>query len=195
MIYLVRHGETEFNRERRIQGHVDSPLTELGVRQARAVGRLLADLIRDPEGWRIVSSPLGRARSTAEIVSRTLGGLPVELDDRLKEMSWGAHDGRLRAELEAEHPETFGRTGWAFDAATGESYEDVAARVGDWLAGLPPEPERKVIAVSHGISGRVLRGLYAELPRDLAGQQDVPQDAVFLLQHGGVGRIDCEPLA
>ncbi|HXA39280.1 MAG TPA: histidine phosphatase family protein [Phenylobacterium sp.] len=195
MIYLVRHGQTEFNHERRIQGHVDSPLTELGVRQARAVGRLLADLIREPEGWRIVSSPLGRARSTAEIVSQALGGLPVELDERLKEMSWGAHDGRLRAELEAEHPETFGRTGWAFDAATGESYEDVAARVGDWLAGLPPEPERKVIAVSHGISGRVLRGLYADLPRDLAGQQDVPQDAVFLLQHGGVGRIDCEPMA
>lgn len=194
MIYLVRHGQTEFNRERRIQGHVDSPLTELGVRQAKAVGRLLADLIREPQGWRIVSSPLGRAHATAEIVAQKLGGLPVELDERLKEMSWGAHDGRLRAELEAEHPETFGRTGWAFDAATGESYEDVAGRVGAWLAELPPEPDRKIIAVSHGISGRVLRGLYANLPRDLAGQQDVPQDAVFLLQHGGVGRIDCEPL-
>jgi len=194
VIYLVRHGQTEFNRERRIQGHVDSPLTELGVRQAHAVGRLLRDLIRDPAGWRIVSSPLGRAASTAEIVSQKLGGLPVELDDRLKEMSWGPHDGRLRSELEAEHAETFGRTGWAFDAGSGESYEAVAARVGDWLASLPPEPERKIIAVSHGISGRVLRGLYANLGRDAAGQQDVPQDAVYLLQHGGVGRIDCEPL-
>jgi broad specificity phosphatase PhoE len=194
MIYLVRHGETEFNRERRIQGHVDSPLTALGVRQAKAVGRLLRDLIREPEGWRIVSSPLGRARTTAEIVAYMLGGLPVELDDRLKEMSWGPHDGRLRAELEAEHPETFGRTGWAFDAATGESYEAVAGRLGDWLASLPPEPERRVIAVSHGISGRVLRGLYADLDRDRSAQQDVPQDAVYLLQHGGVGRIDCEPL-
>ena len=194
MIYLVRHGQTEFNRERRIQGHVDSPLTTLGLRQAEAVGHLLRDLIRDPVGWRIVSSPLGRARSTAEIISARLGGLPVELDDRLKEISWGAYDGRLRSELEAEHPETFGRTGWAFDAGSGETYEDVAARVGAWLAELPREPQRKVIAVSHGVSGRVLRGLYADLPRDLAGQQDVPQDAVFLLQHGEVGRIDCEPL-
>jgi broad specificity phosphatase PhoE len=194
VIYLVRHGQTEFNRERRIQGHVDSPLTELGVRQARAVGGLLADLIRDPRGWRIVSSPLGRAHATARLIAERLDGLPIELDDRLKEMSWGANDGRLRAELEVAHPETFGRTGWAFDAATGETYEDVSARVGDWLAGLPPEPERRIIAVSHGISGRVLRGLYAGLDRDAAGQQDVPQDAVYLLQHGGVGRIDCEPL-
>lgn len=194
MIYLVRHGQTAFNRERRIQGHVDSPLTELGVRQAEAVGRLLRDLIREPAGWRIVSSPLGRARATADIVAGILGGPVVELDDRLKEMSWGAHDGRLRSELEAEHPETFGRSGWAFDAATGETYEQVAERVGAWLSGLPPEPERKVIAVSHGVSGRVLRGLYANLPRERASQQDVPQDAVFLLQHGGVARIDCEPL-
>jgi len=194
VIYLVRHGQTEFNRERRIQGHVDSPLTELGVRQARAVAGLLADLIRDPAGWRIVSSPLGRAHATAQIVAERLGGLPVELDDRLKEMSWGAHDGRLRSELEAEHPETFGRTGWAFDAASGETYDQVCERVGSWLADLPPEPERRIIAVSHGISGRVLRGLYAGLDRDRTSTQDVPQDAVFLLQHGGVGRIDCEPV-
>jgi probable phosphoglycerate mutase len=196
MIYLVRHGQTEFNRERRIQGHVDSPLTELGVRQAKAVARLLADLIRDPTGWRIVSSPLGRARQTAGIIAGKLGGLPVELEPRIQEMSWGSHDGRLRAELEAENPDTFGKTGWAFDAPNdGESYEVVCDRVGAWLAELPPEPDRKIIAVAHGISGRVLRGLYANLPRDEAGQQDVPQDAVFLLQHGGVGRIDCEPLA
>ena len=117
-----------------------------------------------------------------------------ELDDRLKEMSWGPHDGRLRAELEAENPETFGKSGWAFDAGSGESYEAVSMRVGAWLSELPPEPERRIIAVSHGISGRVLRGLYAGLDRDASSRQDVPQDAVFLLRDGGVGRIDCEPL-
>jgi len=191
VIYLVRHGQTEFNRERRIQGRFDSPLTELGVRQAQAVAGLLKDLIREADGWRIVSSPLGRAASTAQIAGQRLG-LPVELDDRLREISWGPHDGRLRAELEAELPDTFARTSWAFDVPDGETYEDVAARVASWLADLPPEPERRIIAVSHGVTGRVLRGLYAGMGRDRAATQDVPQDAVFLLQHGRVGRIDCE---
>lgn len=192
MIYLVRHGQTAFNAERRLQGHVDSPLTELGVRQARAVADLLADMVGGEPGWRIVSSPLGRARATAEIIAERLGLAEIAEDRRLIELSWGAWDGRLRSELEAEYPEAFGRTGWAFDAATGESYEAVEARLADWLASLPPEPERRIIAVSHGVSGRVLRGVYGKLPRDAAVAQDVPQDAVYRLVDGQIHRIDCE---
>ncbi|WP_374471761.1 histidine phosphatase family protein [Phenylobacterium sp.] len=193
MIYLVRHGETAFNRERRLQGHVDSELTELGVRQAQAVARLLADLTRGEPGWRVISSPLARARRTAEFVAQAVGA-EVEEDRRLIELSWGEWDGRLRRELEAAYPEAFGRSGWAFDAPTGETYEQVCARMADWLASLPPEPERRVIAVSHGVAGRVLRGVYADLGRDRTVDQDVPQDAVYRLQDGRIGRIDCEPL-
>lgn len=191
MIYLVRHGQTEFNRQGRMQGHADSPLTELGLRQAGAVGRLLESLVPAPRtGWRLVSSPLGRACATAAIISQRLG-LPVELDDRLKEMSWGPFDGRLRAELEAETAATFGASGWAFDAPGTEPYESVAGRLSDWLDDLPPEPDRRVIAVSHGVAGRVLRGLYADLARAAAAEQDVPQDAVYLLQGGSIERFDC----
>lgn len=194
MIYLVRHGQTEFNRERRIQGHVDSALTALGVRQAQASGALLADLIRAPEdGWRIVSSPLGRAHDTARIIGGRLG-LPVEVDDRLKEMSWGTYDGMLRSDFDARHPEMANTKRWAFEVSDGEQYADVAARVRDWLAGLPPEPQRRIIAVSHGITGQVLRALYAELDPDHAGQDGAPQDAIFLLENGAIGRIDCEPV-
>lgn len=194
MIYLVRHGETHFNRERRLQGHVDSPLTDLGRRQAQAVGRLLKDLLRSEPGWRIVASPLGRTQETAGIIAQALGGLPVETDARLIELSWGAWDGRLRADLEAAYPEAFGRTGWAFHAPTGETYEAVSARLGEWLASLPPEPERKVIAVSHGVAGRVLRGVYANLPQGVAVGQDVPQDAVYRLWEDQIDRLDCEPI-
>ncbi len=157
------------------------------------MGQLLADLIGKPQGWQIVSSPVGRARATAEIIARKMQGLPIELDDRLKEMSWGAHDGRLRSELEAEYPETFGKPGWAFEASSSESYEVVACRIGDWLASLPLEPQRRIIAVSHGISGRVLRGIYANQGGDASAQQDAPQDAVYRLAHGEVTRIDGEP--
>ena len=191
MIYLVRHGQTAFNAERRLQGHVDSPLTALGVRQAQAVADLLADLVGDEPGFRIVSSPLGRARSTADIIAQRLGLAEVEEDRRLIELSWGAWDGRLRSELEAEYPQAFGRTGWAFDGPTGESYEAVQGRLADWLESLPPEPERRIIAVSHGVSGRVLRGVYGNLPRDAAVAQDVPQDAVYRLVDGQIHRIDC----
>jgi len=194
MIYLVRHGQTEFNRERRLQGHVDSPLTELGMRQAAAVGVLLRELTAGEPGWRIVTSPLGRARRTAEIVAEALGVAEVEEDRRLIELSWGAWDGRLRAELEAEHPEAFGRTGWAFHAPTGETYAQVSGRMQSWLAGLPPEPERRVIAVSHGVAGRVLRGVYGDLPEGVVPGQDVPQDAVFRLHRGEIERIDCPPV-
>ncbi|RAK59014.1 histidine phosphatase family protein [Phenylobacterium hankyongense] len=195
MIYLVRHGQTEFNRERRLQGHVDSPLTELGVRQARAVGRLLKELVRDPAGWRIVSSPLGRALRTAEIVAGIVGVPRVETDKRLIELSWGAWDGRLRSDLEAAYPDAFGKSGWAFHAPTGETYEAVCARMEDWLASLPPEPERRIIAVSHGVAGRVLRGVYGHLPPGETVGQDVPQDAVFRLIDGNIHRIDCEEVS
>jgi probable phosphoglycerate mutase len=193
VIYLVRHGQTEFNRERRLQGHVDSALTELGLRQAEAVARLLKDLTRAEPGWRVISSPLGRARRTAEFVAEALNS-KVEEDQRLIELSWGEWDGRLRSELEAAHPHAFGRSGWAFDAPTGESYAAVCARVSDWLASLPPEPERRIVAVSHGVAGRVMRGVYAGLERDRTVEQDVPQDAVYVLKDGTIGRIDCEPL-
>lgn len=189
MILLVRHGETEFNRERRLQGHVDSPLTDLGERQARAVARLLAGFVeREPAaGWMLVSSPLGRAHRTAQIIDERLG-LGVQLDARLMEMSWGERDGRLRAELDALFPDTFGRSGWAFDAPGGESLEAVSGRLRSWMDSLPPEPDRRVIAVSHGVSGRVLRGLYAGIPRERMGEQDVPQDAVYELRGGRLTR-------
>ncbi len=191
MIYLVRHGQTVFNAERRQQGHLDSPLTALGRAQGAAIGRLLQGLIEKPDDWRLISSPLGRAQDTAGLIGQALG-LPVETDRRVIEVSFGQWDGRLRDELAAEHPDTFGRGDWQFAAPGGESFESVETRVGDWLASLPPEPERKVIVVSHGGSGRVVRGAYLGLPREEALAQEAPQDAVFRLASGSIERIDCE---
>lgn len=192
MIYLVRHGQTQFNAERRQQGRLDSDLTPLGLSQAAAVGRLLQGLTGKPAGWRLVASPLGRAQATAEIIGQTLG-LAVETDPRVTEVSFGQWDGRLRDELAAEHPEAFSRKDWQFSAPGGERYEEVHARVSDWLADLPPEPDRKVIVVSHGGAGRVLRGAFLGLSREATWAQEVPQDAVFRLANAAIVRFDCEP--
>jgi broad specificity phosphatase PhoE len=194
VIYLLRHGQTTFNAEGRMQGQSESALSPLGERQAVAMGDLLKSLIPDPQGWRLVSSPLGRTRQTAAAVSAALG-LPVEIDDRLIEVGVGAWQGRLTKEIGAEYPELFKSREWFFHAPGGETYDQMAERLGAWLADQPPEAERKVIAVSHGVAGRILRGLYLNLRRAEALHQPVPQDAIFRLDGGAVTRIACEPVA
>ena len=195
MIYLVRHGRTEFNAEGRFQGQLDSPLTSLGVEQARRYGALLGRLIADPADWRVVASPLGRAVHTAEIIAEGLG-LPNDFarDPRLAEIGMGSWDGLTDEEIETVSPGVLkgaSRYDFFFRAPDGEGYAAFAARLGDWLAeargyALPR------IAVSHGVAGRVLRGLYAGMDTEAALKLDAPQDAIFRLAGGHVERIDCD---
>jgi probable phosphoglycerate mutase len=198
MIHLVRHGETEFNIGGRFQGALDSPLTARGVAQARDYAKVLRDLV--PADCRIVSSPQGRAKATATILAEA-GGFtrPVATDARLREISLGAWDGRLRTEVAAEHPCLWsdGRlAGMIYEdlaeAVGGESYDAFAARLAEWLAEAA-QWEHPVIVVSHGVASRFLRGLYSGLTREQFLQLDVPQDAVFRFVDGIVQRFDCEP--
>ena len=135
-ILLVRHGETEWNLQRRFQGRFDSTLTERGIAQARTVGRLLSTL---PEAAAapIVASPQGRARRSAEIIRAKLGGAgALRIDERLREHSLGSWDGLTYREVEAGCPGIFdgeGRHEWYFRAPDGESYAALAARIGEWL--------------------------------------------------------------
>ncbi|CAN5497950.1 histidine phosphatase family protein [soil metagenome] len=195
VIYLCRHGQTVFNREHRLQGQRESDLTPLGRAQAGAMGDLLRDLIAraPPADWRIVASPLRRARDTAGIIGARLG-LPVAFDDRLMELTVGDWEGRLRHELAREHPQAFADRQWFFAAPGGETYDQVMTRVSAWLAEQAAEPERRLIVVSHGIAGRLLRGAYAGLSRAEVMDLDVPQDALYRLSAGQLDRLDCEPV-
>jgi len=195
VIYLCRHGQTEWNRDHRLQGQCESDLTPLGRLQAAAMADLLHDLVtRQPAAdWRIVASPLRRARDTAQAIATRLG-LELEFDDRLMELTVGEWEGRLRHELAQEHPEAFANREWFFAAPGGESYDQVMARVSDWLAEQVVEPERRLIVVSHGVAGRLLRGAYAGLSREDTLAQDVPQDALYRLSAGQIDRLDCEPV-
>ena len=195
MIYLIRHGQTEFNREGRFQGACDSALTELGAAQARAYGRRLAALVT-PE-TPIVASPLGRARATAGIVRETAGLTgPIALDARLAEISMGSWDGLTAPEIEALAPGfSLGAPplDWYMRSPDGETYEAFAGRIGDWLADHRNRAEPLVV-VSHGVVSRVLRGLYLGLDKDAGLAQSTPQDCVFRLHEGRVERIECAAL-
>ncbi|HEX3406522.1 MAG TPA: histidine phosphatase family protein [Caulobacteraceae bacterium] len=193
MIYLIRHGQTEFNRAQRYQGAGDSPLTELGRAQARAFGRRLAGLVA-PETT-LIASPLGRARATAEIV-RQVAGLagPIAFDARLAEISMGSWDGRTGPEIEAMKPGfSLGAPplDWYMRSPDGETYAAFARRLGDWLA-EHRDRGQPLVVVSHGVVSRVLRGLYLGLSKDDGLAQSTPQDCCFRLHGGRVERFDCE---
>jgi broad specificity phosphatase PhoE len=187
---LLRHGETEWNLERRYQGRFDSRLTERGVAQARAIGRVLVTL-SGVASAPIVASPQGRARRTAEIIRQQLGAAgELRIDDRLRELSLGSWDGLTYADVATRSPGIFdgdGRHEWYFRTADGESYEAFAARLGGWLreTGEPP----LLVVVAHGLVTRVLRGLYAGLPRALALTLPVPQDRIFRLSSGAIEEL------
>lgn len=196
MIYLCRHGQTFHNREGRLQGRMESDLTPLGLLQARAMGALLYDLVsRDsPAPWRLVASPLRRARATAEAIGEQLG-LSVEFDERLVEIDVGEWSGRLREEVHGENPHLAGDDAWGFHAPGGETYEAMMSRLTSWLSDQAVEPDRRLIVVSHGVAGRLLRGAYAGFARDETLKLDIPQDAVYRLANGQIDRFDCEPVA
>ena len=191
MIYLIRHGRTEFNAEGRYQGHCDSPLTPLGREQAAANGALLKTLIGDPAGWVFESSPLGRAMDTAGIIAEA-AGLPAPISEpRLREISMGSWDGLTEEEISHLNPEAVrGATRYDifFRAPDGEGLETLTARLKSWL-GKAVSDGRPRIAVSHGVSGRVLRGLYAGLDRDVMLKLPSPQDVVFRLADGRIEEI------
>lgn len=192
MIYLVRHGQTEFNATGRIQGAKDSALTPLGVEQGRRLGRLLGSLA--PADARIIASPLGRTQHTARLIrEESRLDSAIASDARLAEISLGEWDGMLKDDIRAMSPEfDVGprRWDWFFSAPGGDSYEALTERLGGWLEEARTLPG-VTIAVSHGVAGRILRGLFLQLPREEALMLDIPQDAAFRMADGRIDRIEC----
>lgn len=177
-LYVLRHGETEWNRAGRMQGSLDSPLTERGRAQAAAMGRVLRR-----EGARALPafvSPQGRAVRTAELA---LGPGRATPDERLREIGVGGFEGRLLPELVAEHPFLFSEEGpieWHYEVPDGEGHDALRARVSAFLAEL----RTPAVVVCHGITGRMLRGLALGLDR--AGAWDLPggQGVVWRIEDG-----------
>jgi probable phosphoglycerate mutase len=145
-LLLWRHGLTEWNAAGRIQGQLDAPLADEGIRQAEKAAAVLAAL--GPAS--IVSSDLARARRTAEeLAVRT--GLTVSVDPRLRERHWGDWQGSTHAELQVADPERYAawRDGGRIDVPGAETNEVVGARAADALRAAASTGDT-VVVVSHG---------------------------------------------
>jgi broad specificity phosphatase PhoE len=137
-LLLVRHGETDWNADGRLQGQTDRPLSEFGRRQAR----LLAGELADEELAAIYSSDLSRARETAEIVGERLG-LPVALDPELREKDWGTWEGLTAVERDRVE----------FVGESTEAHQERILRALRRIAEHHPADDR-VLVVTHGGSMR-----------------------------------------
>jgi broad specificity phosphatase PhoE len=184
-LYLIRHGETDWNREARYQGQRDIPLNETGRAQARRHGDVLKSLMPSIAGFDFVSSQLQRAIETMRIVRSTLGLDPDDfrIAPDIAELSYGYWEGELAAELPAKDPT--GVAGKASDPygwrpRDGESYRDLEIRASVWLEGL----SMSTVAVSHGGVSRVARGALLGIDRHIVPFLEVPQDKILKLADG-----------
>jgi broad specificity phosphatase PhoE len=187
-IYFIRHGETDWNRDRRYQGQQDIPLNDTGRQQAARNGRVIAAALGErAAGIDFVASPLQRARETMQILRGELGLAPqaYRTDDRLKEVHYGCWEGQLQDDLLVTDPEACAardRDAWGWQPSGGESYADMSRRVAQWLE----EVAGDTVVVSHGGVSRALRGLLLDLPKPQVLSLPVPQDKVLVFAGGSV---------
>jgi broad specificity phosphatase PhoE len=184
-IYYIRHGETSWNAEGRLQGTQDTELNELGRKQAVQSGHILADLFaREPRDTRQIpylASPLMRARTTMELMRGALN-LPARdyaTDDRLREIGYGQWEGSTLAEMQAADPVFFARRladKWRVAPEGGETYEAVQRRMRDWYDQLRGD----AVVVAHGGTARALMvALGFETPQS-ASDLPIAQGAVYV---------------
>jgi probable phosphoglycerate mutase len=152
------------------------------------MGRVLAASADLGGDWTIVSSPLGRAVHTAELVCEAAGlSHPVTTDARLIELDVGPFDGLNREEILALAPDLKIGPGWLFNIPGGESEAALSARIGHFLSEIDETDGKKRLIICHGIAGKMVRSLYAG--ESLHGDHP-PQDAVFHLRGGKAVRLE-----
>ncbi len=170
-IYVLRHGQTVWNLEKRFQGSGNSPLTVLGRRQAATQGAILHGQGVVARGLPVLASPQGRAQQTADIVAARLG-CAHRPDARLAELKQGAWEGLFEHEIKTRWPEIYAKRGndirWYFDNPTAESFASLHARAGEFLASL----RGPAVIVTHGITSHILRGIWLGL--DLKASAALP---------------------
>ena len=179
---LIRHGETEWNRQRRMQGHSDSPLSETGLRQARLLAKRMAAMRFDA----LYSSDSGRAQHTARHVAEATGHT-LHVDPRLRERNFGVFEGLTREEMIAQYPEDYARfkaRDVHFAMPRGESGVDFRARA---VACMDEIAARHcgglVVVVTHGLVLDVFYRLAMDIPFEAVRIHELVNAGINHLHH------------
>jgi broad specificity phosphatase PhoE len=193
IVYFIRHGETAWNLERRLQGQHDIPLNALGRVQASRSGTILRDLLarngRGAAEHDYVASPLDRARETMELMRAELGLEPdrYRTDARLMEMSFGRWEGFTYAELQVREAEALiarERDKWGFVLPGGESYAQLVVRVRAWYETV----ECDTVVSAHGGVCRALMAHLGLVRPEVASMGDIGQGVVYVFDGDAMTR-------
>ena len=186
-LYFIRHGQTDWNAEARLQGQAETDLNETGRAQATGNGRRLAGLIADAAAYDFVASPMRRTRETMERLRAAMGLAPeaYRTEPRLIEVHFGDWQGFTLPELEARRPGSIAAREadkWNFlpPGASAESYRMLADRVRPWLEAL----DRPSVCVTHGGIIRSVFRIVEDMPAAQAAAMPVPQDRILELRDG-----------
>lgn len=188
MVYFFRHGETEWNKEHRYQGAMNSPLTVFGKKQIDLVSEIFEREPCLPVPLKAYVSPLGRAIETAEILGKHIE-IEIVLDARLREVSLGSWDGMTQEEIQKLYPHALEGTkpyNWYFNSPDGETLISAKKRIVSWLTEVSGQ---NVCAVAHGLIGRILMGVYLGLNDDELLKLAIAQDAYYKIHDGKIYAI------
>ena len=186
LVYVIRHGQTDWNAIRRLQGQKDIPLNDFGRSQAvgngKTLSRILGPKVND---FDYVASPLGRTRETMQLMRGAMGLDPkaYRTDERLVEVSFGDWEGHTLPELKIAHPEKVKArkaAKWDFipPGQDAESYEILSWRIGAWLASV----DRETVCVCHGGVIRSIFRLVSGMDKDEASEIPIPQDQILKVE-------------
>ncbi len=189
-LIFVRHGQTSYNFENRLQGQRDVPLDDVGREQAGAVGRYLHKAMSEEiaaieASGRFWASPLERTRETMELARQAMGfpPQPYHVDARLMELTFGTWEGLTWAEVAARDPvgaKTRENDKWRFAPPDGESYAMLLERVTPWLAELDGD----TFLVAHGGVARAFLALLAAMPISEAASAPIWQGRALIFDKG-----------
>jgi broad specificity phosphatase PhoE len=189
VLYFIRHGETDWNKQGIIQGSIDTDLNAHGIAQAKEVARALSEKAGEFDRFNFVVSPQQRARQTMNYIASALklDAGEIKIEPRVRELGFGIWENRPFWELKASpiYPAD-AETRYDWRPEGGESYADGVARVEEWLATV----ERPTVIVAHGAVGRCLMGRVAGLaPAEIVSLK-TPQGCYCRLQQGQIDWFD-----